>query len=110
VYEGSYWALLGDCEELLDTLKLLAKAPPLLEEPPLLLPPYPDLPSWDEYRPELHVIPAAPELPVLRLPPFKAPILQSILPFMAPELDPLPYVPPAPEVRPALHLMHTNSW
>ncbi len=41
VYEGSYWQLLADVDELAAMLEAMAKGPPLLPEPPLLLPPAP---------------------------------------------------------------------
>jgi hypothetical protein len=46
VYEGSYWDLMGDADELQEMLRRLSKAPALLEEPPLDLPPPPELPKW----------------------------------------------------------------
>ena len=45
VYEGSYWELIGDCDEMAEMLRKLAKAPPLIEEPCLNLPSSPDLPK-----------------------------------------------------------------
>ncbi|GLC39630.1 hypothetical protein PLESTM_000919800 [Pleodorina starrii] len=100
VYEGSYWELMGDCDELAEMLRKLSKAPALLDEPPLELPPPPELPAWDDFKPNLHLIPAAPSLPPLKLPPFRAPILEPELPFMEPEYLPLPTVPPAPKEEP----------
>ncbi len=44
VYEGAYWELLGDCQELEAMLRKLSEAPALLEEPSLDLPSQPDLP------------------------------------------------------------------
>ncbi|KAG2495930.1 hypothetical protein HYH03_005861 [Edaphochlamys debaryana] len=99
-YEGSYWELLGDCEELAELLRKLSKAPQLLEEAPLELPPPPELPKWEEFKPNLHVIPAAPSLPPLKLPPFRAPILETDVPFLEPQYLPLPTVPPAPKEEP----------
>ncbi|EFJ42702.1 hypothetical protein VOLCADRAFT_97128 [Volvox carteri f. nagariensis] len=100
VYEGSYWELMGDCDELAEMLRKLSKAPALLEEPPLELPPPPELPSWEDFKPNLHLIPAAPSLPPLKLPPFRAPILEPEPPFVEPEYLPVPPVPPVPKEEP----------
>ncbi|GIM02641.1 hypothetical protein Vretimale_7428, partial [Volvox reticuliferus] len=100
VYEGSYWELMGDCEELAEMLRKLSKAPALLEEPPLELPPPPELPAWDDFKPNLHLIPAAPSMPVLKLPPFRAPILEPEPPFVEPEYLPVPPVPSVPKEEP----------
>jgi hypothetical protein len=43
VYEGSYWQLLADVDELAAMLRAMAAGPPLLPEPQLLLPPLPNL-------------------------------------------------------------------
>jgi hypothetical protein len=56
---------------------LQAKAPPLEEEPPLELPVHAELPRWEDYKPVLQPLPTAPTLPVLRTPPFRAPILET---------------------------------
>ncbi len=99
MYEGSYWELMGDCDELMDMLRKMSKAPALLEEPPLELPPPPALPRWEDFKPELHVIPQQPTLPPLKLPPFRAPILETDVPFLEPEYLHVPSVPQAPKVR-----------
>jgi hypothetical protein len=44
VYEGSYWQLLGDLEEIEAMLSRMTRTPSLLDEPQLQLPPEPDLP------------------------------------------------------------------
>ncbi len=44
VYEGAYWELLGDCQELEAMLRKMAEAPSLMEEPALELPADADLP------------------------------------------------------------------
>ncbi|KXZ50585.1 hypothetical protein GPECTOR_16g760 [Gonium pectorale] len=100
VYEGSYWELIGDCDELAEMLRKMSKAPALLDEPPMELPPPPELPAWDEFRPNLHIIPAAPSLPPLKLPPFRAPILETEVPFVEPEYLPVPTVPQTPKEEP----------
>ena len=124
VYEGAYWDLLGDSEEMIDMLKKLAKAPPLLEEPPLELPPPADLPKWDDFKPLLQLIPAAPEQAALKLPLFRNPLLETEIPFMEPEYAALPEMPDAARVRQPLMLSklvwciivkyqeacHTNQW
>lgn len=46
VYEGSYWELIGDCDEMMEMLRKLSKAPALMEEPSLDLPAAPDLPRY----------------------------------------------------------------
>lgn len=45
MYEGSYWELIGDCDEMIEMLKKLSRAPPLQDEPTLNLPASPDLPK-----------------------------------------------------------------
>jgi hypothetical protein len=45
VYEGSYWQLLGDLEEIEAMLSRMTRAPSLFDEPELQLPPEPDLPK-----------------------------------------------------------------
>ena len=45
VYEGSYWELMGDSDEMMEMLRKMARAPPLLEQPALDLPASPDLPK-----------------------------------------------------------------
>jgi hypothetical protein len=45
VYEGSYWELMGDCDQLEAMLRKMAEAPQLLEEPALQLPDAADLPA-----------------------------------------------------------------
>uniref|UniRef100_A0A7S3VL70 Uncharacterized protein n=1 Tax=Dunaliella tertiolecta TaxID=3047 RepID=A0A7S3VL70_DUNTE len=100
VYEGSYWELIGDCEELAEMLRSMSQAPPLMEEAPLELPEQAELPKWDDYKPILQVLPSAPTLPVLRIPPFRAPILETELPFVEPELMVLPDVPEQPHEEP----------
>lgn len=45
VYEGSYWQLLGDVEQLEEMLSKQVHGPALLEEPTLQLPPAPQLPK-----------------------------------------------------------------
>lgn len=45
VYEGRYWELIGDCDEMIEMLKKLAQAPPLEEEPTMQLPDHADLPK-----------------------------------------------------------------
>ncbi|KAG1678269.1 hypothetical protein FOA52_013890 [Chlamydomonas sp. UWO 241] len=96
VYEGSYWELVGDADEMLDMLRKMAKAPPLLEEPPLELPEHATLPSWEGYRPALTPRPSAPTLPLLRLPPFRPPLLDADAPFLEPDYAPVPDVPAQP--------------
>ncbi|GFR44718.1 hypothetical protein Agub_g6041 [Astrephomene gubernaculifera] len=100
VYEGSYWELMGDCDELADMLRKMSKAPALQDEPTLELPPPPELPSWDDFKPNLHLIPAPPTMPPLKLPPFRAPILETEVPFVEPDYLPVPNVPPAPKEEP----------
>lgn len=75
VYEGSYWQLLADAEELKAMLTRMAKAPPLMAEPVLVLPPPLELPSWDEFKPVLQPVPDTVHVPELVLPPFVKPPL-----------------------------------
>lgn len=75
VYEGSYWQLLADAEELKAMLTRMAKAPPLMAEPALVLPPPLELPSWDEFKPVLQPVPDTVHMPELVLPPFVKPPL-----------------------------------
>lgn len=44
-------------------------------------------------------MPAAPSLPPLKLPPFRAPMLETEVPFLEPHYLPLPEVPAAPQAR-----------
>lgn len=39
VYEGSYWELIGDCDQMIEMLRAMSKAPSLMDEPTLELPP-----------------------------------------------------------------------
>ena len=45
---------------------------------------------WDEFKPLLQALPAAPQLPQLKLPPFRAPVLDTEVPFLEPEYLPHP--------------------
>lgn len=45
VYEGSYWDLLADCEDLSSSLAKITRAPRPLDDPTLVMPPQPELPS-----------------------------------------------------------------
>ncbi len=45
MYEGSYWELMGDCDQMMEMLKKMSKHPPLLEEPALDLPEAPEVPQ-----------------------------------------------------------------
>jgi len=45
VYEGSYWELIGDCEDMAEMLRSMSQAPPLMEEVPLQLPEQAELPK-----------------------------------------------------------------
>ncbi|GAX82053.1 hypothetical protein CEUSTIGMA_g9481.t1 [Chlamydomonas eustigma] len=96
VYEGSYWELIGDADEMIEMLRKMARAPVLLEEPPLVVPEGPDLPKWEDFKPDLQALPSAPDLPQLRLPPFRAPILDTEVPFVEPLYLALPEIPSAP--------------
>lgn len=62
VYEGSYWELLANLNELSDILKRMSFAPKLLEEPVLILPEQPELPKWEEYKPVQLAAPGPPEV------------------------------------------------
>ena len=46
MYEGSYWELIGDCDEMADMLRTMSQMPELMEERPLELPSQPDLPKY----------------------------------------------------------------
>ena len=54
---------------------------------------------WDDFKPDLQALPSAPELLQLKLPPFRAPILDTEVPFIEPLYLPLPDIPEGPEVR-----------
>lgn len=56
MYEGSYWDLLRDCNELTDMLRGMCCMPSLIDEPELKLPVGPNLPSWDDYEPEMQEV------------------------------------------------------
>lgn len=47
---------------------------------------------WEEFKPVLQALPSSATLPQLRLPPFRAPILDTELPFIEPDYVPLPEV------------------
>jgi hypothetical protein len=106
VYEGSYWELLRDLQELGDILKSMSTAPALMDEPVLALPPDPCLPTWDDFKPALQALPATPTAPALKLPPFKSPLLATELPFLEPMLLP---VPDAPEAVQVLHTLRQST-
>ena len=55
------------------------------------------LPRREDFKPALNAIPSAPTLPPLRLPPFRAPLLEADVPFVEPEMLPLPEVPAQPQ-------------
>ncbi len=99
VYEGNYWELIGDADEMIDMLRKMARAPALLDEPVLSIPAGPDLPKWEDFKPHLQALPSTPDLPQLKLPPFRAPILDSEVPFIEPLYIPLPDVPDGPQVE-----------
>lgn len=60
---------------------------------------------WEDFKPDLHSVPSAPALPPLKLPPFRAPLLDSELPFLEPDYAPVPDVPDAPPVRVCVRLL-----
>ncbi|WIA16292.1 hypothetical protein OEZ85_012995 [Tetradesmus obliquus] len=96
VYEGSYWQLLGDLEEIEAMLSRMTQAPSLLEEPELQLPPELDLPKWEQFKPELVPLPEAPAAPAApTLPPFVEPDLPDTVQLAPPELLAVPPLPPA---------------
>eukprot|EP00798_Chlamydomonas_sp_ICE-L_P032321 gene32321-16892_t len=92
VYEGTYWELMGDCDEMIEMLKKMSKAPPLMDEPTLELPESADLPKWEDFKPVLQAMPLAPDVPPVKLPPFLAPILESEVPFIEPNYLSVPEV------------------
>lgn len=53
---------------------------------------------WEDFKPDLQPLPSAPDLPQLKLPPFRAPILDTDVPFIEPIYLPLPDIPEGPEV------------
>ncbi len=53
--------------------------------------------SREDFKPSLNSIPAAPTLPPLKLPPFRSPILEADVPFVEPEMLPLPEVAQQPQ-------------
>ena len=63
MYEGSYWDLLRDCNELVEYLRAMCAAPSLLEEPKLCLPGGPNLPAWDDFEPKLVEVGGQPQVP-----------------------------------------------
>jgi hypothetical protein len=75
VYEGSYWQLLRDMDELLKVLTKLAAAPALITVPPLQLPATAPIPSWNDFKPTLQPVPQCAILPELILPHFREPPL-----------------------------------
>ncbi|KAF6255522.1 hypothetical protein COO60DRAFT_203539 [Scenedesmus sp. NREL 46B-D3] len=96
VYEGSYWQLLGDLGEIEAMLSRMTRAPSLLDEPTLQLPPEPDLPKWEQFKPELVPLPEAPAAAAApTLPPFVEPDLPASVPRAPVELLPVPPLPPA---------------
>jgi hypothetical protein len=75
VYEGSYFQLLRDAEDLLTVLTKLASAPPLIKVPPLQLPAAAPAPTWNDFKPTLQPVPQCALLPELILPYFREPHL-----------------------------------
>ncbi|MEW5317598.1 MAG: hypothetical protein WDW38_008883 [Sanguina aurantia] len=98
VYEGSYWALIGDCEDMTAMLRGLARAPALMDEPVLLTARWPT--AAKEYKPNIHALPTSATIPVLRLPPFRAPILETELPFIEPTYKKVPEVSDKAQEKP----------
>ena len=76
VYEGSYWQLLQDCDELHAALAELAVAPPLARVPPLRVPAQPEAPAWADFAPSLKPVPERAAVPELLLPPLQLPLAQ----------------------------------
>lgn len=76
VYEGSYWQLIADAEELRAMLLKLARAPAMLPMPKLVQPLPLELPGWDEFKPTLRPVPEDAACPELEIPPFRKPLLE----------------------------------
>ena len=76
VYEGSYWKLLAEADELRKALLRLSRAPEAAEIPTLCLPEGPNVPSWDNFAPALQPIAENAPVPPLMLPVFATPPLQ----------------------------------
>ena len=62
VYEGTYWDLLGNLNELMLALSQMAVGPAVLAEPLLVLPLPPVLPAWDTFKPVLQPLPPLPQV------------------------------------------------
>lgn len=62
MYEGSYWDLMKQCEDMQEYLEPIAQVPPFLDEPVLNLPPKPDLPGWGSFKPEVILLPDPPKV------------------------------------------------
>lgn len=77
VYEGSYWKLLAEADELRKTLLRLARAPEAAEIPELRLPEGPNVPAWDVFAPALQPTLDNAPVPPLVLPAFAPPPLQA---------------------------------
>ncbi|KAK9813278.1 hypothetical protein WJX72_011826 [[Myrmecia] bisecta] len=99
-YEGTYLELLANLEELASVLQRMSVAPALLPEPELELPLPPQLPRWDDYRPHVQALPAAPAPQPLKLPKFRPPPGEELPPFSQPVLFALPPIPPEDELEP----------
>jgi hypothetical protein len=78
VYEGCYWKLLSEAEELRKTLVKLARAPEAAELPVLSLAQGPNAPSWESFAPALQQIAENPPLLPLVLPAFRSPLVQVL--------------------------------
>lgn len=76
VYEGSYWKLLAESDELRKTLLRLARAPEAAEVPVLCLPEGPNVPAWETFAPALQPISGNAPVPPLVLPSFRNPPVQ----------------------------------
>ena len=61
VYEGTYWDLLSNLNELMQALSQMAVGPAVLEEPELQLLPSPALPAWEAFKPVLQPLPPLPQ-------------------------------------------------
>ena len=62
MYEGTYWDLLSNLNELMQALGQMAVGPAVLEEPELQLPLQPVLPAWDGFKPVLQPLPPLPQV------------------------------------------------
>lgn len=80
VYEGCYWKLLAEADELQKQLLSLSRAPEVAEVPVLSLPAGPKAPTWETFAPVLQPIQEHPILPPLVLPSFRNPSLQVRFP------------------------------